>query len=572
MSYLKKLKTAKDRKELAKLLGYKPSTLTAIIYMTPLPEKYSTFDIPKKNGGVRTIKAPEPKLKKLQTHLAHLLQACLAEIEADKLSRPVSFGFRKKGRITDNAKVHKGRRHVLNIDLADFFPSFHFGRVRGFFLKDKNFELSDQVATTIAQIACDGAALPQGSPCSPVISELIGHVLDVRLLRLSKKHRVTYSRYADDITFSTNNKAFPTALASQDPVDPAKWVLGAELINKVQESGFQINPDKTRMSCRGSRQMVTGLVVNSKVNIKSEYYRNARAMCDSLFQRGSYFRDFTPPVEDGGPPTPNYIISLNPLEGVLSFAYNVTQSEERREVAEQRKEPRAIRELYRRFLFYKYCVAPSQPLLITEGKTDPVYLREAIIRRTAYHPMLGEFGPTGFKFAIRFFNYEGQLHEIMDLGGGTGDLKSVPMDYLRNFKPYRKRKPFKHKPMKHPVIIVLDNDKGLQGVASFLKENFGTIISLTTTDNFYHIIENLYVIKTPETASMTCIESMFPQIWLKHSLNGKTFNPDKPDITKEFGKEIFAKSVVKPNAGSIDFSGFDPFLDRIIAVFNHFYG
>lgn len=137
MSYLKKLKATKDRKDLAALLGYKPSKMTAIVYMTPLSAKYSTFDIPKKSGGVRTIKAPEPKLKKLQAHLAHVLQACLVEIDADQLSGPVSFGFRKEGRITDNAKVHKGRRYVLNIDLADFFPSFHFGRVRGFFLKAK---------------------------------------------------------------------------------------------------------------------------------------------------------------------------------------------------------------------------------------------------------------------------------------------------------------------------------------------------------------------------------------------------------------------------------------------------
>ena len=125
--------------------------------------------------------------------------------------------------------------------------------------------------------------------------------------------------------------------------------------------------------------------------------------------------------------------------------------------------------------------------------------------------------------------------------------------------------------MGHPVIIILDNDDGLEGVASFLKKNFGTTINLTTTDEFYHVIQNLYVIKTPETAAKTCIESLFPMKWLKHPLNGKTFNPDKPDITKEFGKEIFAKHVVKPNAAGIDFAGFDPLLDRIIAVFNHFY-
>ena len=104
MSHLQKLKAAQDRKELAEALGYKPSALTAIVYMTPAAVKYTTFDIQKKSGGVRTIKAPEPKLKKLQTHLAHALYGCLAEIEAGRDAKSLSFGFRKEGRITDNAK------------------------------------------------------------------------------------------------------------------------------------------------------------------------------------------------------------------------------------------------------------------------------------------------------------------------------------------------------------------------------------------------------------------------------------------------------------------------------------
>ena len=204
---------------------------------------------------------------------------------------PSPTGFRKKGTIVSNAKNHKRRRYVLNLDLEDFFPTFNFGRVRGFFLKDKAFELEEQVATTIAQIACDGKALPQGSPCSPVISELIGQILDLRLLRFAKKHGLRYSRYADDLTFSTNQKDFPPALAQQDPSDLSKWILGDELVLKIEGAGFKINAGKTRMHYRDSRQMVTGLVVNEKANIKSEYYRRARAMCDSLFQTGQYFKN-----------------------------------------------------------------------------------------------------------------------------------------------------------------------------------------------------------------------------------------------------------------------------------------
>lgn len=573
MSYLEKLKSAQDRKELARILGFKPSALTSIVYKTPLDAKYTTFEIPKKSGGERTIKAPTPKLKKLQTHLAHWLYACLEEIEAERKATPVSYGFRKQGTIADNAKNHKRRRYVLNLDLEDFFPSFNFGRVRGFFLNDKSFGLNAEVATTIAQIACDGEALPQGSPCSPVISELIGQVLDLRLLRFAKKHGVRYSRYADDITFSTNQKEFPAALAVQDEDDLSEWTLGEELVEKIKHSGFTINAAKTRMHCRGSRQMVTGLVVNEKANIKSEYYRKARAMCDSLFQTGQYFKVMIQPDDPDEEPQPELTGNLNPLEGILSHIYAVTQSEDRRTIKEQRENPRAIRTLYRRFLFYKYCIAPKNPLIITEGKTDPVYLREAIRHRTGYHPRLGQKGKDGFEFAVRFFNYEGQAHEIMDLGGGSGDLRSVPLDYLHNLKPRKKkgRKPFKHTPKAHPVILVVDNDDGLRPIAGTIKKVFGVSISVATTDDFYHITDNLYLVKTSEANGQSCIEDMFTQKLRDTPLKGKKFNPAGTiDPETEYGKEVFAKSVVKPKADKIDFSGFDPLLDRIVAVLDHY--
>lgn len=466
-------------------MGYKPKTLTAIVYQTPLALKYKTFDIDKKSGGKRTIKAPEPKLRKLQSHLSHVLYQCLSEIERERGAKPISFGFRKDRSITENASRHKRRRWVLNLDLEDFFPSFNFGRVRGFFLKDKAFGLNPEVATTIAQIACDGTALPQGSPCSPVISELIAQILDMRLVRLAKKYGVTYTRYADDITFSTSQKDFPTGLATVDPSDRAIWHLSEELVGKIVTSGFAVNNAKTRMHFRGSRQMVTGLVVNEKVNVRSDYYRRARAMCDMLFQTGQYYKAVIQPDNVDEEPTPDLTNNLNPLQGILGHIYSVTQTEERRELAEQRQKPRAIRKLLRRFFFYKYCIALKEPLIITEGKTDPVYLREAVRSRTKFHPALGAPVKDGFKHAVRYFNYGGLAHEVMDLGGGTGDLKSIPLDYMRNLKPSKgTHKPFAHRPMKHPVIIVLDNDGGLGAVASTVKKTFGVEIDKNPLPTF----------------------------------------------------------------------------------------
>lgn len=572
VSHLAKLKAATSRKELAVVLGYTPKSMTAIIYKTPAALKYTKFDIDKKSGGKRTIRAPAPKLKKLQSHLSHVLYQCLAEIDKERNAKPISFGFRRDRSITENASRHKRRRWVLNLDLEDFFPSFNFGRVRGFFLKDRAFGLHPEVGTTIAQIACDGTALPQGSPCSPVISELIAQILDMRLVRLAKKHGVTYTRYADDITFSTSQKDFPTGLAQVDTGDPTVWYLSEELTNKIVTSGFTINNAKTRMNFRGSRQTVTGLVVNEKVNTRSEYYRRARAMCDTLFQTGQYYKAAIEPVDKDEEPKPELISNLNPLQGILGHIYAVIQSEERREVSEQRQNPRAIRKLFRRFLFYKYCMVPNETLIITEGKTDPVYLREAVKSRVKFQPMLGAPAKAGFKHAVRYFNYGGLAHEVMDLGGGTGDLKSIPLDYLRNLKPPKgTHKPFAYKPMKYPVIIVLDNDEGLAPVASTVKKNFRVEINKKSTSDFYNVVENLYIVKTTENSSKdTCIEDMFPEKWRDHKINGKKLNTaSKIDPSKDLSKEAFAKSVVKANADKIDFSGFDPLLERICKVIHH---
>ncbi|MGV3573868.1 MAG: retron Ec67 family RNA-directed DNA polymerase/endonuclease [Devosia sp.] len=572
MSQLEKLKAAKDRKELSALLGYKPSSLTSIIFQTPAKDRYTTFEIAKKSGGKRIIKAPDPKLKKLQSHVSHLLYECLEEIEKERGAKPLSFGFRRDRWIADNATRHKRRKWVLNLDLKDFFPSFNFGRVRGFFLKDKSFALQPEVATTIAQIACDGTALPQGSPCSPVIAELIGQILDMRLVRLAKKYGVTYTRYADDITFSTSQKDFPAGLATADPADATIWRLSDELLGKISASGFAVNPAKTRMQFRGSRQTVTGLIVNEKVNIPSDYYRNARSMCDALFSSGQYFTSMKEPATPGDPAEPDLTGNLNPLEGILGHIYAVTQTEDRRDVKEQRIKPRAIRSLYRRFLFYKYFVALNEPLIVTEGKTDPVYLREAVKSRTAFHPALGSKKTDRFEHAVRYFNYGGLAHEILDLGGGgSSNLKSIPLDYRRNFQPSKSDpRAITHKPLAHPVILILDNDDGLAGVCSTIRDNFKVKIDLTTTSDFYHIIENLYVVKTPETSGKSAIEDLFPDAWRKKELNGKKFNASNTiNTATEYSKEVFANSVVKPNASKIDFSGFDPLLQRIVKAIEH---
>jgi RNA-directed DNA polymerase len=322
-SKLSALRRATSLHDIALLLGFTPSGLSYRLYKVPLANQYIKFTINKKSGGVREIAAPAPQLKLLQRRLADLLYHCRDEIAKARPSRPLAHGFRRSQSIIDNARKHTRRRFVLNVDLADFFPTINFGRVRGFFIKNNDFTLHPKVATIVAQIACFENGLPQGSPCSPIIADMLTHILDVRLVQLAKVNQVTYSRYADDLTISTNRRTFPTAFAFRDAAPRSECILGYDLLTTINRAGFSINFEKTRLQTRPGRQVVTGLTVNKKVNVSQQYYRKARAMCNALFQNGAYHRGVRVDGTSDDDPKYEMIDSLNPLDGVLSHIFHI---------------------------------------------------------------------------------------------------------------------------------------------------------------------------------------------------------------------------------------------------------
>jgi RNA-directed DNA polymerase len=464
--------------------------------------------------------------------------------------------------------MHKNRRYVLNLDLHDFFPTFNFGRVRGFFIKDREFAVPEKVATVIAQIACHENSLPQGSPCSPIIADVIAHILDVRLVQLVKTHKVAYSRYADDLTFSTNQKAFPAELATRDDGDGSEWQLSEPLVGVIERCGFTINPAKTRMQVHTSRQLVTGLTVNIKVNIPQDYYRTARSMCNALFQTGSYHQQV--PASAGGDGDAGagasafeMVEKLDPVEGVLSHIYHIKSRAYQRDKAEKKAKPTPSHKLYGKFLFYKYFVAPAKPLIVCEGKTDNIYLRNAIRRLSQFHPILGSTTDHRFIATVSIFSYTNKAHQVIELTGGSGNLNGFINRYAACMKPY------KHRPLKHPVIVLIDNDSGARKIFSDLKKSFDITCSLTSTDTFYHLTDNLYLIKTPESPGdgTSCIESFFDAPLKATLIRGKTFNPENNHNTAtEYGKADFAGKVVVPNADRINWTPFSPLLERIATV------
>jgi RNA-directed DNA polymerase len=454
------------------------------------------------------------------------------------------------------------------LDLENFFPSLNFGRVRGFFIKNNDFKLAPSVATIIAQIACHNEVLPQGSPCSPIISELVTHLLDVRLAQLAREQKCTYSRYADDITFSTNQRLFPSALAFEES---GTWAVGKVLEAKIVDAGFSINHSKTRMQFRGSRQTVTGLTVNAKVNIRADFYRAARAMAHSLFTTGQYHRLDGVPVD-----------GLGPIEGMLTHIYYVKQRwldlqikarmndlEEKEWAKRKYENPNATFTLYNRFLFYKHFVQLDEPLIVCEGKTDSVYLRSALRTLTAFHPRLATIENGKASFNLRFFKYGSQAFDVLRMGGGTGDIKRLLVAYPDTVPK------FKHAPMEYPVIILVDNDDGAKPIFSAISSKFHVTATFKTELPFYHLCHNLFLIKTPSKRvdGKSCIEDLFSQDVLQTKVDGKSFNPsDHINPASEYGKIVFAERVVRPNVATIDFSEFANLLNRVVAVLDHYEG
>ena len=188
-----------DRERLAILLDVPLQKLTYILYVKKTDNCYKQFQIPKKDGTMRIICAPNDELKVIQRKLANeLWKYHLYYMEKKNIESNISHGFVKGRSILTNANIHVNKKYIVNMDIEDFFPSIHFGRVRGYFNKSNEFNLSENVSTIIAQLTCYQGVLPQGAPTSPILANLLCNILDMRLLKVCAKYKVDYSRYADD--------------------------------------------------------------------------------------------------------------------------------------------------------------------------------------------------------------------------------------------------------------------------------------------------------------------------------------------------------------------------------------
>ena len=268
------LQNCQTRKDLAELLNVDYQHLCYILYSQPIHVHYKEGSIPKKGGGQRQILAPQGSLKNIQQKLSIILSEIYSEINSNLL--PLCYSYRKdnekKFGFYENAKIHTNAKLIINIDLENFFRNISFSRIVGFFHKNKNINLNYDVAIIIAQISCykDPLSslmyLPQGSPTSPIISNFIGSILDNRLFKTAKKYKLIYSRYSDDLTFSSTTNNISQDICKKD--DNNNWILGEKLIKEINRCDFKINYKKINIRDQYNRQQVTGLTVNKKAIAK----------------------------------------------------------------------------------------------------------------------------------------------------------------------------------------------------------------------------------------------------------------------------------------------------------------
>jgi retron-type reverse transcriptase len=294
-----------DAAEVARSAGLTVGQLRFLAYARKVSRvsHYKSFKIKKKTGGERLISAPMPRLK--------ALQRWILENVLDKVPlHAAAHGFRHERSIVTNATPHAGSSVVVNLDLKDFFPSIRYGRTKGLF---RWLGYSEEVATIFAlvctapevdEVVLDGTRwfvatsvrrLPQGAPTSPAITNVLCDRLDRRITHAATVLGFTYTRYADDLSFSAKPGTTPDVGKLLRRV---KWL--------VEKDGLEVHPKKTRVLRRGRRQEVTGLTVNAKTAVPRETLRRFRAV---LFQ-----------IEKDGPKGKKWGDSDDVLASIEGFA------------------------------------------------------------------------------------------------------------------------------------------------------------------------------------------------------------------------------------------------------------
>lgn len=232
---------------------------------------YREFTIPKKTGGNRRIMAPANGLKYIQSKLAY-------EFQKKYRAPDFVFGFVKNQNgveksIRENALKHVGKKYVWNIDIKDFFGSISTQKIKDVLMLEP-FQMKEQLAIDLALLLCYQRQLPAGAPSSPILSNIVCRKMDIDLTEfiLNQGSDFDFSRYADDLTISSNKEITES--------------FQKQIFKILKQNGFVINKKKNRIYTEHQSQWVTGIKVNTVLNLDRRYIKNIRAILHDIESRG----------------------------------------------------------------------------------------------------------------------------------------------------------------------------------------------------------------------------------------------------------------------------------------------
>lgn len=249
-----------EERHLSRLIGVDYRDMA--FYFTSAAGRYRQFHIPKRLGGTREINVPSPLLLAIQQWLLRNVLYKLPISDAAHGGVP--------GRsIISNAGAHVGARSVLKMDLRSFFDTVLLPRGIGIF---ESAGYSPHLSKSLALLCFEGGRLPQGAATSPALANLAAVSLDSRLDGLAKKFGLTYTRYVDDLTFSGHSIGVR---------------FNAIVHEIVENAGFVVNPEKTRLIRGRSPKFVTGLSVGGdRLRVPRQFKRDVRNRAFQLSKRG----------------------------------------------------------------------------------------------------------------------------------------------------------------------------------------------------------------------------------------------------------------------------------------------
>ena len=289
-----------DQEHLSKLVGVNLCYLYGVTNNSVL--YYRKFKIKKRSGRKRIIQEPLPLLKEIQKWICENI---LIKLDTSIYSKAYKRGMS----IKDNAKFHKKQKRVIAMDIKDYFTSIKFYKVYNLF---SSLGYKEEVAVMLSKLCTYNGYLPQGAPTSPMLSNLVTKQLDEKIFNMCMgiDSKTRYSRYADDMTFSG---------------DISPDILIRKVRRIINTEGFTINDAKTRVYEQNKCQKVTGIVVNSKMQIsrtqrdgvrQEVYYLCKYGIKEHLLRikwnksQKAYIRNLWGRV--------NYILFVNPKDNKIS--------------------------------------------------------------------------------------------------------------------------------------------------------------------------------------------------------------------------------------------------------------